>query len=135
MVLVRARRPAGGEGVARDAAGEVEPVNFCGNCRATRAEGAKFCPSCGEAYDAASLPSPAAPTIPSAHRKERKSSPVAVTLLLVLVVIGGLYLLNNTMAGISIKCHLLGDYGACLIESFSEPGTIQNILEDIGNSV
>lgn len=102
--------------------------NFCANCGAQRSGESRFCPSCGQAFaPQAGMSAP--------RPRKRRSNPLIVIVLGVLVTVGVLYLLNNTMAGISIKCHVLGDYGACLIESFSDPGPVQDILEDIGNSV
>jgi hypothetical protein len=103
-------------------------MKFCAYCGAARVEGVNFCASCGHAYD------PVA-TEPQSQTKKRQSNPVVVIALAVLVLVGGLYVMNNTTIGISFKCHVLGDYGACLLESFTQPGTIENILDDIGRSV
>jgi ribosomal protein L37E len=37
--------------------------------------------------------------------------------ILALIVVIGLFLLNNTNEGLVIKCHVLGDMGACLLSS------------------
>ena len=36
-------------------------------------------------------------------------------ILIVILVVGGLWLLNNTQDGLDFKCHVLGDWGACLL--------------------
>jgi len=106
----------------------TQGMGFCGTCGNERVEGARFCASCGHSFDApASTPRPQA--------KQRKSNPVTLVLLTVIVLAGCLYLLNNTMAGVSLRCHLFGDYGACLTEAVADPGPVQEILDDIGRSV
>jgi hypothetical protein len=37
--------------------------------------------------------------------------------LLLILVIGALWYLNNTHEGLAIKCHVFGDWGACLLAS------------------
>jgi hypothetical protein len=101
---------------------------FCANCGIAGSAGAKYCASCGNAFESAGTPTPR-------KGKQRRSSPIAVIALTLLVIVGGLYLLNNTVMGLSIRCHVLGDYGACLLESFTEPGPVENVLHDIGASV
>lgn len=36
-------------------------------------------------------------------------------IILVIIGAGGLWFLNNTVAGFQIKCQILGDLGACLV--------------------
>jgi hypothetical protein len=40
---------------------------------------------------------------------------LARIVLLALIVIGLLYIMNNTHGGLVFKCHVLGDLGACLL--------------------
>jgi hypothetical protein len=101
---------------------------FCASCGVERPEGARFCASCGQSFDTRVA-------APSSKPKQRKSNPLTLVILTVVVLGGCLYLLNNTTAGLSVKCHLLGDYGACMVEALGDPGPVQNILDDIGRSV
>jgi hypothetical protein len=42
---------------------------------------------------------------------------VILLTVVLIVIVGGLWLLNNTHEGLVIKCHVLGDWGACLLSS------------------
>ena len=111
--------------------------NFCAKCGAERPSGAGFCPTCGTAFD----PAPAVP--PPTDRAQvplRENRPVwrPATVLLTLILIvaaiaGGLYVLNSTVAGASLKCSLFGDVVACVESRQSSP--IENILSKIGHDV
>lgn len=48
-------------------------------------------------------------------RRARGSSPLATAALAVLLLLGGLWVLNNTRFGVQLKCNLLGDQWACLL--------------------
>jgi uncharacterized protein (DUF983 family) len=102
---------------------------FCPNCGTARTNDARFCPSCGS-----DLGAPRSETPPK-RRSRRASNPLAVLILAVVVIGGSLYLLNNTRAGISLKCHVLGDIGACFVETVSEQTQLEKILQDIGDSI
>ena len=100
---------------------------FCQTCGRERAPEARFCPNCGREFGGLAAPK-------GVPVKRRTNSLVAAIVAIALSV-GGLYLLNNTSAGMSLKCHLLGDLGACYIEAISEPGSVQDILENVGNQI
>jgi hypothetical protein len=88
-------------------------VRFCRSCGTPRADAtALFCPRCGSRHEAISS-KPEARTTPS-----RPLVRPATILLTLVVIIGSLWVLNNTRFGVSAKCHLLGDGGACLEEAF-----------------
>jgi len=46
---------------------------------------------------------------------------VLAGLIACIVFAGGLWALNNTRAGLAIKCNFLSDFGACLLHGLSEP--------------
>jgi hypothetical protein len=102
---------------------------YCAHCGAPQPELAKYCPSCGK--EVASADPPTA----QRRRNRRQSHPASVVILAVVVVVAFLYLLNNTAVGLSVKCHLFDDVGACLVESVTVPGSVQDILNKIGNDV
>ena len=54
---------------------------------------------------------------------------------LVVVIAGGLYLLNDTTVGLQVKCRLLGDAGACIVLSFQGGDPVQDIFTNIGKSI
>jgi hypothetical protein len=56
---------------------------------------------------------------------------------LAVIIVVDLFLLNNTSVGLSIKCRVLGDSGACLVVELIQPqeNPVQQILQNIGNSV
>lgn len=48
-------------------------------------------------------------------------SKIVAGVLACVVLLGGLWFLNNTRAGMGVKCSLLNDMGACFIYEFSAP--------------
>jgi hypothetical protein len=73
----------------------------------------KFCPTCG--YPLGTWISQISPSIPRGRGGSDGAAWLTRIALLALVVIGLLFLLNNTNVGLVIKCHVLGDWGACLL--------------------
>jgi hypothetical protein len=53
----------------------------------------------------------------------------------VILFVAGMYLLNNTAVGLSIKCGVFGDIGACLMESLMDTSPLQEILENVGSQI
>ena len=111
--------------------------NFCAKCGAERPPGAGFCPTCGTSFDP--IPVVPAPTV-RAQVPLRQNRPIwrPATVILTLILIagvmaGGLYVLNSTVVGASLKCSLFGDVVACLESRQSSP--IQDILSKIGHDV
>lgn len=95
----------------------------CPRCHGTGpGERPKFCPHCGwevgrpHTVDAYHLSD-------SDERPERRRGEIgegrliAQVIMLIVIVVGLLYLLNNTHEGLIIKCHVFGDWGACLLSS------------------
>ncbi len=90
----------------------MQPVGYCPKCGAPRGEpSAAFCPHCGSAFE------PALARVPARARPSRPLVRPATLLLTFLVVVGGLWVVNNTRLGVSVKCHLLGETGACVEEA------------------
>ena len=92
---------------------------MCGRCGTTAPNPLpNFCPNCG--LDMRRPVHLQAETDREAPREQGGTSEVrwlARLIILALVVIGLLFLLNNTQEGLVIKCHVLGDLGACLLSS------------------
>jgi hypothetical protein len=63
------------------------------------------------------LTSQISPSTPRGQGRTSEARWFARFVLIVLIVIFGLVLLNNTHEGLAIKCHVLGDWGACLLAS------------------
>ena len=104
-------------------------ASYCPSCGVARVGEARFCGNCGRPFDGNSSEGP------STRPWRRRSNPFAVSVMAILVAIGGLYLLNNTSACMSIKCHVFDDTGACFVESMTAPGPVQDILNKIGNEI
>jgi len=72
-----------------------------------------------------------------AARQTTTSRPLirpATVLLTLIVVVGGLWALNNTTMGLTVKCHLLGDSGACLEEALLRVVGPRPPSSDLGTS-
>jgi len=100
----------------------------CPNCAAGLGSGMAFCPSCGTRFPQPTPGAPAptppqAPYIaqPPARRTSSVGTTFALVALIVVVVLGTLWFLNNTRPGLQIKCKYLNDAGACLTLLLTEP--------------
>ena len=90
-------------------------AGYCATCGSQRPVGAAECPTCGASF---------APVAPSRTPRARRSGNHPLTIvILVALVIGGIYLLNNTRVGLELKCRYLNDLGACLEVVLITPAT------------
>ena len=123
--------PVGADACFRCGWKQGDPVNPaetwwypCPRCHGTGpGERPRFCPHCGWEVG---RPHPVDLYYRSEsdelRRRERdeigEGRIVARVIMLVLIVVGLLFLLNNTAAGLQIKCHVLGDLGACILGGY-----------------
>jgi hypothetical protein len=88
-------------------------ADYCGTCGTERPDGATVCPSCGASFAPVSPPQP----VP---RRRSGNHPLTILALIVLAI-GGIYLLNNTQVGLELKCRYLNDLGACVEAVLTAP--------------
>ncbi len=95
------------------------PWWVCSRCKTTAPNPMpNFCPNCG--LDMRWPSDERAEAGDGAPREQAGTSEVrwlARLIILGLIVIGLLFLLNNTHEGLVIKCRILGDLGACFLSS------------------
>lgn len=123
---------------------------WCSNCGAALALNARFCSACGTQVAVGSAPAHPPginhplPSGGSQYNQSKPDFPVSGTglskaalnvLEVLLLIVIGLWILNNTRLGTEFKCRVLGDQWACLeVDLTTTNPTTNNPVVNNGDS-